>query len=274
MGSTFSGYNISVCGMSANQKALGVVSSNLANVSTTGYSRKQINSMEQVITQAGESSTGTGVDVQEVKRARDILLDQTYRQQNAKSAYWESKSANLEDIQETLNEFTADDGSSENGLEQTLLDFFNSWDDLASDPDSQSSRQSVTENASTLISTMQDIDEQLQAMQYDCVGKVQAGVESLNNLAGQVATLNSQIFQAELGGVEAGDLRDQRDTLLDQMSALTNITTHEYSNGIFEVNIGGVSLVRGGTTRKLTAMGDGSATNPLDGILIILAIYS
>lgn len=248
--------------MSANQNALSVVSSNISNADTTGYSRKQITSAEQVV-QTGTTSAGTGVDLQEVRRARNVFLDQTYRRQNADSSYWETKSADFEDIQATLNEFSADDGSSDNGLQQTLLNFFNSWSDLSTDPSSQSSRQSVIEDADTLINTLQDMDDQLQQLQYDCAANVRDGVEQLNSLAQQVAKLNGLISQAELGGAEAGDLRDQRDTLLDQISSLANITVSDSSNGVFEVSIGGVSLVRGTTVRKLTAVGDGSSENPL-----------
>jgi flagellar hook-associated protein 1 FlgK len=262
MASTFTGYNIAVTGMAVNQSSLAVVSSNVTNVNTTGYSRKQVGSAEQVVAQSGGSTTGTGVRMTEVVRARNTLLDQTYRQQNADLGYWEVKEANLEEIQETLSEFEAADDSSDRGLQQTLTDFFNSWEELAKDPSSQSSRQSVVENAMSLLSIMQDIDEQLEQLQLDAVAQVQDGVAQLNALAQQVADLNRQITQLELNGGEAGDLRDQRDSLLDTMSGLANIKVQE-SGGVLEVSIGGVSLVRGDEVRTLETEGDGSAEHPL-----------
>ncbi len=264
MGSTFSSYHIAVSGMAANQSALAVTTSNISNINTAGYSRKQVSSVEQTVSQSNGTTAGTGVSLSEVLRARDTLLDQTYRNQNAALNYWEVKENNLETIQETLNEFTTSDDAdaSESGLQQIVADFFNSWEELAKDPSSQSNRQSVLENAESLISTMQDIDAQLQQLQEDSVTQVQEGVTKLNDLAQQVAKLNGQITQQELSGAEAGDLRDQRDSLLDQMSALANIKVQE-SNGIMEVSIGGVSLVRGTETRELKAVGDGTAENPL-----------
>lgn len=263
MSSTFSGFSIAVTGMAVSQSGLAVVSSNISNINTEGYSRKQLTSAEQNIVQPGNDSVGSGVTVAEIRRARNTFLDQTYRTNNAKLSYWEQKETNITEIQRTLNEFSAEDGSDDNGLEQTLEDFFSSWEELSKSPDSLSNRQALIESAGTMLNTLQDIDEQLQQIQQDGVEKVGEGVAKLNDLTQQVAGLNQEITQKELNGVEAGDLRDQRDSLLDQMSALANITVSQSANGVLEVSIGGVSLVRGSSVRTLTVTGDGTAENPL-----------
>ncbi len=266
MGSTFSGYSIATSGMNVNQNALNTVSNNISNIHTPGFSRKVLNSSEKVVVQTGRVSVENGVSVAEVRRARDVLLDQTYRRHNGALGYWETKDTNLEEIQKTLNEFVVKDDDeviSDNGLQQTVLEFFNIWSELSKDPGSQASRQSVIENAQVLLTAMQDIDEQLYQMQLDAVDQVKTSVADLNDLARQIAALNQKITQAELGGVEAGDLRDERDTILDQMSGLTNLNVIEHDNGILEVNIGGIWLVNGGNTRQLKAFGDGSTEHPL-----------
>ncbi len=113
------------------------------------------------------------------------------------------------------------------------------------------------------MDTLAELDEQLQQLQEDCVSSVQEAVDNLNSYASQVAALNRQIAQAEVGGATANDLRDQRDALVDQMSALADITTNEDSNGTFSVNIGGISLVQGACVNTVTVSGDGSTINPL-----------
>lgn len=263
MSSTFGGYSIAASGMSVSQTALTVTSHNLSNINTTGYSRKVIASEEKVIACAGQTSLGSGVSVQEIVRARNKFLDATYRQQNAAAAYWEAKDGNLEDIQVALNEFTADDGSSDNGLQQTIEEFFNSWEELSKDPSSLSNRQAVIECAESLITVAGEIDSQLKQLQYDAAAKVKEEINQLNDLAGQVADLNAQIKKAEASGIEASDLRDQRDAILDDMSGLANITVREQTGGTLEVTIGGTYLVQGNKNYTLTASGDGSADNPL-----------
>jgi flagellar hook-associated protein 1 FlgK len=262
MSSTFSGYSIATSGMYVNQAALSVTSQNLSNINTTGYSRKQIAASETVVQQSS-TSVGTGVSVASITRARNQMLDKTYRQENAAAGYWQAKSSNLEEAAVTLNEFTADDGTSDNGLQQTIEEFFSSWEELSKDPSSLSARQSVVDYAQSLVDTLSSIDEQLQAVQLDSAAKVKESVTALNDLATQVAALNQQIKEQELAGAEASDLRDQREELLDNMSALTTVNVREKQDGTVEVTVGGVYLVQGNQTNRLSVTGDGSAEQPL-----------
>src|ERR1700712_2039936 len=85
----FSGLNTALRGVQAHQAALDVVSHNIANVDTPGYSRQEavfgaapsltINGTKQDGTGA---QLGQGVDVQSYRRIRDDFLDLQYRAQN------------------------------------------------------------------------------------------------------------------------------------------------------------------------------------------------
>lgn len=123
-------------------------------------------------------------------------------------------------------------------------------------------RAAVTAAGADLITTLTGIDKELQQLQTDAVTGVKDGVDSLNDLASQVADLDQQITQAEAGGGEASYLRDQRDVLLDQMSSLADISTTE-SNGTLKVTLNGANLVDGDTARSLVVDGSGTATDPL-----------
>jgi flagellar hook-associated protein 1 FlgK len=263
MGSTFGGYSIAFTGMRVNQAALTVTSHNIANVDTSGYSRQAITLEETVKNTAGSNSTGTGATVSEIKRTRSQLLDSTYRQQNTAVEYWSNKSGTLDYLQEILDEFAADDGSDDDGLQQTIQNFFDSWDNLASDPGSVSSRQSVVENSASLLDTLGQIDDQLQSLQADMCTAAEDIVDEINDIADQVAALNLLIAKAEAGSGEASDLRDQRDELLDQLSAYTNFSSQEASSGMVSVFIGGVALINGTKANSLSISGDGSTANPL-----------
>lgn len=267
MGSTFGTYNVAYSGMYVSQSGLATATSNLANISTTGASRVRVANADLSTTLADGTATVGGVDVASITRARNELLDATYREENGDASYWSVKNGNLEYMQELLSEFTGtdtdDDGVDDNGLQQMITDFFNDWEELSKDPSSESNRQAVTEAAASLLSSLSELDSQLQQLQQDAVNSVQDGVDALNDYAQQVAALNQQISDAEAGGKgEATYLRDQRDELLDEMSALANISTSE-TNGVFQVTIGGMTLVNGSTTHTLAVDGDGSTTNPL-----------
>ncbi len=267
MGSTFGTYNVAYSGMYVNQSGLATTTNNLANISTTGASRVRVASADLSTVMSDGTETSGGVSVASITRARNELLDATYREENADASYWSVKNGNLKYMQELLSEFTGtdtdDDGVADNGLQQMITDFFNDWEELSKDPSSQSNRQAVTEAGASLLSALSELDDQLQQLQQDAVNSVQDGVDTLNDYAQQVAKLNQQISEAEAGGKgEASYLRDQRDELLDEMSSLANISTSE-TDGVFQVMIGGMTLVSGNTTHTLVVDGDGSTTDPL-----------
>lgn len=264
MGSTFGTYNTAYSGMYTSQAALASTSSNLSNVNTTGASRVRNATTDSTTIQSGDLTTGTGSTVDSITRARDTLLDKTYRTQNADSAYLAVKSGNHEYIDEMLAEFEtgSDSTTGSDGVLQSIEDFFSSWSDLATDPSSESARTAVVSAGVDLVDTLTGIDEELQQLQADAVTGVKDGIDSLNDLASQIADLNGQIKTSELDGSEASYLRDQRDALLDEMSALANITTTE-TNGTLQISIGGITVVNGTTTHTLSVSGTGETDDPL-----------
>lgn len=263
MASTFGGYNIAYSGMYANQSALTVTSQNLSNVNTAGYSRQQIATSEVLVATSSQTTVSSGVAVSEVTRARNQLLDSSYRGYNADSSYWSTKSGMLEYAQEILDEFSANDGSGSDGLQTTIQKFFDSWETLSTSSDSQTARQEVVEYATALLDTLTDIDDQLAELQQDACNSARDIVADINNIAEQVAALNIQIVKAEAANAEASDLRDQRDYLLDQLSAYTNFSTQEQDNGSVTVFIGGTTLVNYDNTHEVSITGDGSTDKPL-----------
>lgn len=261
MGSTFGSYSIATSGLYNGQAALTTVSTNLSNVNTTGYSRQRVISTEDTVVLSGDNSYGAGVDVESIERVRNSFLDKTYRAANSRNEYFDAKDAILEDAQSLLNEYEATDSSDsssngDNGLQQTIQDFFDAWDDLAADPSSQSSRSALVESAVAMVDTLTSINDELSEMQEDAKDHIATGVDTLNSLAQQVSALNVQIIQASASGGSVNDLQDQRDALIDQMSGLTNINVLEQSDGSANVYIGGVAFVQGENTHTLEMQTD------------------
>lgn len=262
MGSYFGLYNISVAGMQVNQAGLATTSHNISNVNTRGFSRQRMTSNERQISAMGLNATGKGVGLQEIRQARNEFLDQTYRRQNGKAGYWLQKSASLMQMEQTMGDFSSDTETN-TGLQRSLKDFVNSWDELKKHPNSMSARSALRGYGVALIDAFGHIDQQLKQMQQDACSRVKDSVEDLNTKARQVAQLNAAIIQAEAAGTQAGDLRDQRNLLLDEMSGIANISVNEQENGILVVSLSGVPVVNGNQAHLLQTIGDGSSQRPL-----------
>nr|WP_320147911.1 flagellar hook-associated protein FlgK [uncultured Anaeromusa sp.] len=265
MSTIWSGYSVSYSGMSTAQRSLGVTSSNISNTSTEGYTRKRAVGQDLYVS-GDTSATGIGATVQSILRVRNQFLDIQYREQNTETGYAQGKSSLLASMQEVINEFNAIDKTSaktSNGLQETMNKFLSSWTELSKDPTSASCKSSVLENADAMLGAFNEMTTTMLTLRESMVNNVRDGVGDVNNLAGQIATLNDQILQMETRNVEASDLRDARDLLIDKVSALTNITTSEMDNGMVNVYVNGVSLVSGNKAKEMEATGLGTATNPL-----------
>ena len=262
MGSYFGLYSIAVSGMQVNQAGLATTSHNISNVNTNGFSRQRVAGKEAHIPGLGLSATGRGVGLQEIRQARNEFLDQTYRRQNSKGSYWLQKSSTLMQMEQTLGDFNSG-SEAHTGLQQSVQDFTNAWDELKKHPDSLSARSALRGYGMALLDIFSHMDQQLQDLQQDAGLRIKDAVQGLNDKAQQVAKLNAEIFRLEAAGTQAGDLRDQRNLLLDEMSGIADISVNEQANGVLTVSLGGVPLVNGDQAHLLQAAGDGSLQRPL-----------
>ena len=83
----------------------------------------------------------------------------------------------------------------------------------------------------TLASDIQSAVSQVAALQTQVQSDAATNVTSLNSDLQQLAQLNSQIQQANTSGQQSVNLQDQRDLLVNQISAFTNVSTQQRPNG-------------------------------------------
>jgi flagellar hook-associated protein 1 FlgK len=96
------------------------------------------------------------------------------------------------------------------------------------------------------------LDSVRSSINYD----LQIKADQVNSLASRIAALNLQISKVEVTGDKANDLRDQRDLLLDELSALARISYQERPNGFLDVFLDGRALVNGDETNQLGVKAD------------------
>ncbi len=239
MGSSFMGLNIATSGLFANQRALSVTSHNIANANTEGYSRQRLDmtSYKPDVLPGGKGTLGTGVDVESVKQIRDKFLDFQFRGENSKFNEYDARYEVIRNIEGILNEPT------DSGIRQLMDDFFSSVQELNKNPESLSVRTLVRERAIALTSGIGNMSSSLKSLQQDMNFEFEVGVDNLNNYASQIAELNEIIYETELTGGTANDVRDQRNLLLDKMSELTDLDYYEDNHDRFHVSIGGHEIV-------------------------------
>ena len=257
MPSSWLGLNTALSALAASQLALDTAAHNTANASTPGYSRQRVNLVESApftypaFNRSGlPGQLGTGVSVATIERVRDSFLDLQVRGQLTLQGQWQTRSDELAKVESIFPE----PGGS--GLGTALNTFWNAWQDLAADPTSSAARSALVGQAGTLVQQFNGAAGQLQGLIDGVDYQVGQQVSQINGLAAKIASLNEQIQRVTVTGDHPNDLADQRDLVLDQLSAILPVTTVQKSDGTVTVLVAGTDLVEHGTARTMTTVAD------------------
>lgn len=261
MYSSFFGLQIATKALAAQQAALNVTGHNIANANTKGYTRQIANiqtTTPLTIKALGkDQSLGSGATVDSILRARESFVDRQFRWENSKQEYWVAKEGALGNIESITNE------PSDYGLHSALSQFWNSWSTLANNPQNVGARSILVERATSLANTFNHIDRQITDIQKDLDTSVQITIQQINTLADQIKDLNIQIKRAEVGRDNPNDLKDKRDSLIDELSKHVAVRVEETQDpaftdrpvGVLKITIGNEDpnnvLVNDQTIRRL-----------------------
>lgn len=246
--------NAGVSGLFAAQAQIDTAGNNITNVDTEGYSRQRVvlqTSRSQV---TANGVFGTGVTIKDVQQIYDSLLASTVRNENSDLSYYTTTQDMLNQVKIYFNEL--ENGS---GLGEAMSEYFNAWSDLANTATDQSDeasikKQTVIEKAQTLTEKIQSSYSSLDDMVSSTNTQLKSYVTKINEITDNIGQLNSKIASIEATGVTANDLRDQRETLLNNLAQITNISISDRDNGQVAVFINGNALVDQGQVYKLAAV--------------------
>lgn len=231
--------------ISAHQAAVQVVSHNIANAETEGYSRQRAELVPSLPQRLAYGSLGTGVDIQNIVRVRETLLDANYRREAASAEGYSLRSDILSEIEGIFGE------PSDQALAGALDAFWSSWSDLSNNPGSPSAQAVVRQRGIEVANTLNRFATRLSDVEATTRARLSTSVDEVNRLGAQLADLNKQITIAEVGGKQAPDLRDARDRIGDQLAKLTGGRLMPQQNGTLSFVIGGSAIVDGSSARAI-----------------------
>lgn len=266
MGSTFSGLNTMVKGLSANQLSLNTIGHNITNANATGYSRQSVNlgatDSELAPSFYGEVQVGTGVSALSITRARDVYADKQYWSENSNQSYYDARQTNYSKVETIYND------SDSTGMKSKLSAFWSAWQTLGttSGADSYTNRVAVYETGTEAAQSINTAATSMQAQiksQYD---DMKLKVDRINEITTQILKLNKNIVQTEANGSSSNDLRDSRDNLVDELSGYVKTSVTENSDGTYSVVSNGNTLVDGKNRLTLECDDKTSTTNANYGV--------
>ncbi len=235
---------IGTSGLLNAQAALDTVGNNLSNVATRGYHRQSISltpANSQKITQG--VFVGRGVQIEAITRQVDEALQGRLRSAIADQSGSAQRQDLLKQLESVENEFSDAD------LSTRLGKFFDAWSDLANNPQDVSLRSLVTRQAQTLTSFVRGLRTQMITLRGQTDEAAEDAAGRVDDLLGQVETLNRKITLQDGAQGGASGLRDQRDQVLSKLSEYLDVSTIEQSNGVVDVYVGSLPIVLNGQSR-------------------------
>jgi flagellar hook-associated protein 1 FlgK len=240
--------------LDADQAALNVVSNNVANANTTGYTEEVADFSQNKSIDVNGTSVGDGATETGSTSLRDRVLEQRLDQQQQLSSAASTRLTALDSIQGL---FTPDSGSTtstETGdIGSDITSFYDSFSSLEAEPTDSSLRLDVLSTAKTLASDISSAATSLNSQRAGLDEDTTSVVSQVNSLTTSIAQLNSQI-QAASPSAASGTLEDQRQADLSSLSKLIGInqvTTAD--DGLQVTTTSGQLLIAGGVSNQLTS---------------------
>ena len=254
----FGSLYIGASGLQTSQNALNTVAHNLSNVDTQGYTRQQVaqadrsyNNISKDAKIVSYKQTGLGVYYSRVRQVRDYFLDQTYRREVGRMSFYQVSYSTFTQVEDLLGEFTG------KSFSESLGNLKEAVDELAKEPASTVKQGLLIQRVSQFLKRAKTTYNDLCDLQDNYNVQVNNGIDRVNTISSRIHELNKQICSIEIAGFEhANDLRDERNSLLDELGGLINIEYKEDYDGAIIVKAEGHQLISRTAVYELAVTAD------------------
>lgn len=245
-------------GLQATQAQIQVISGNVSNVQTPGYSRETL-PQESVV-----NSVATSVETGAVQRVVDQVLDTNLTNQMTTASAASTLDTYYKQIDSLLGQ--VGNGASVN---QALDKFSSAMQAVATSPQDPVAQGAAVSAGQTLAQTLNELSTGVQSIRQGTDSAIASDILTLNTALKSIATINSQVSQLQAEGQSTAVLQDQRDQALQQVAQLMGITSFTTNDGsMMVISTSGQTLVdpTGAGTFSYTPAGNVTATTTLSGI--------
>jgi len=208
-----SALSTALAGLSTNQAALSIVTSNVANAQTPGYVTRTIDQVEVAGNNVGAGVRDVGVD-----RQINLFVQSQLRTETSGGAYADQISNVLAQLQ-SLYGTPGGTGT----LETTYNNFTSALQALSANSGAQSARSLALTTAQSLAQELNTTTQGIQQLRSNAEQDLAVSVNQVNNDLAQIVKLNSQLQTLPANDNNAATLSDQRDNAINDLSKYLDI---------------------------------------------------
>ncbi len=236
----------------AYQSAIQTTSGNISNSNNENYARRRVE-----LSQLVGGFSGIGISVEKAVRMRQEFAEHQLWSENQHLNEFITNNELLRQIEGVYAEDT------ESGITSLLTEFWNSWNNLANDPENEYSRAIVRDKGVLLSNSFRRIHGDLVEMQDQIRPEIDAHITEVNQTLEELSRINQRIRSGR-----SDELLDQRDQLLKKLSSEIDVKVKEQDSGMVNIYLDGYVLISDDTINTIRAQQ--SSTNDENKVTIYL----
>lgn len=240
----FFGFNLATNALNMAQQAEAVIGNNIANASTPGYTEEIANVVgsspfpdDPSMSPVFSGQVGQGSTVGSVTRQTNAYYNTLVQENLSGSNGYQTLGTNLQQLEGVFHE------PSDTSLHSAIDNFFSAWQTLAASPQDSGARGAVIQQGVNLANSFSTVQNQLVQtignLDSTLYSSTDSQVNQVNQYASQINTLNQQIVGIQTLGQNPNQLLDQRDSVLNNLAKLGNISVTTNANNTINVTFGG-----------------------------------
>lgn len=209
-------------GLSATGKRAEITSNNLANALTKGYGRQSVELGSLVL-----DGNGSGVAIRTVSRAAAPDVTAARRQADSDAASATAQASAMARLGDVLGEAGEIDS-----LFTRLTEFETAVRQLGESPESEPLQLQAVDAARDVTTTLQRVTQDTADVRAAADASIASQVDTVNGNLDRIVKLNRQIENLSTGGRDVATLVNQRELLIDEISAIIPARVHLQENNV------------------------------------------
>ena len=217
--------NTAISGLHTAQAGLDVISNNIANVNTEGYTRKVFQPESMVL-----AGYGAGVQLGDITNNIDQNLLKDLRSQHSAVGLLTTSNTYYKRIQDTFGT-TAENSSISHQLNAMQQEFTT----LTTAPDEVSQQLAAVQAGINTAAGLANMTRTVQTLRQEADAEIAGSITQINSYLATIDQLNDTIALNHSTGKQTEDLEDKRDVALNKLSDLLDVRYFKNQNGSITV---------------------------------------
>ena len=247
MGSLTGALNTANSALRFSQNAMGVVSNNVANANTVGYTRQVITAENNVV-----NGQGQGVTAGTVTRYSDQIVQTGMDKQRANLEYNNTVAKYFDTIEKQFGKLTVPGETNSSNLDDQISSMFTQLNNLIQDPTSSSNRVTFKNSTVQTASRLNTLANDLANTQVSLDDQITNDLSTINAALKNISELNEQIAQVERANGNSSDLKDLRQNEINKVAEHTSVTVKEKEDGVIHLTLDSGKVLVDSTYVQLT----------------------